>query len=60
MKVYMTFSKSTKGTHVYKEVEESGLEMISANATIPSLYIRKSAFRGKEIPKTITVTVELK
>ena len=46
--VEMTYSKSTKGTHVF---------VAPADAKITSLYIRKEAF-GSEAPKTITVTVK--
>lgn len=45
----MTYSKSTKGTHVYT----------SPGSDIPTLYIKKEAFDG-EAPESITVTVAAK
>lgn len=47
--VPMKFEKSTPGTYVFKEEETD-------NPKVPSLYIRKSAFKG-EPPKSLTVTV---
>lgn len=45
----LTYSKSTKGTHVYKDACD--------DAPVPSLYIRKSALAGDR-PTTITVTIK--
>ncbi len=41
-------SRDTKGTYVFKNDD--------ADAPIPSLYIKKSAFEG-EAPDTVTITV---
>lgn len=47
--VEMTFKKDTPGTFVYANEDE--------NTPIPTLYIRKGAFKGSAHPETITVTV---
>lgn len=47
--VPMNFAKSTPGTHVFTEADTD-------TPKVPSLYIRKSAFKG-EPPKTITLSV---
>lgn len=44
----MTLGRDTKGTFVYKNDAE--------DTPIPSLYIKKSAFKG-EAPQSITITV---
>lgn len=49
MKTKLKHDRETKGTHVYKNDEE--------NAPIPSLYIKKSAFKG-DAPETITVEIK--
>lgn len=49
IKVSMQFSRSTKGTHVYENNEDS--------AAISALYIKKSALPA-DPPKRIVVTVE--
>ena len=57
MKILMKFKKATKHTFVFNECDEDGKELMStAMASIPSLYIRKSAI--KEPAQYITVTVE--
>lgn len=48
-KIKLTKDRDTKGTFVYKNADD--------DATIPSLYIKKSAFKG-DAPESITVTVE--
>ena len=47
--VTMEWSKSTKGTEVYRSDEDG--------AAITTLYVGKSAFKG-EAPQTITVTIK--
>jgi hypothetical protein len=42
MKTTLTLDRSTKGTHVYKNDAD--------DAPIPSLYIKKSAFKDPENP----------
>lgn len=44
----MTLGRDTKGTYVYKNGD--------TKAPIPSLYIKKDAFKG-DAPETITITV---
>ena len=51
-KVTMTLSKSTKNTHVF------AADTSESDALIPTLYIKKEAFKGGETPKFITVTIE--
>lgn len=53
IEVKLTYTKSTKGTHVYTDSE--GAEV--ADVPIPSLYIRRG-FIPNTPPKTITVTIE--
>lgn len=48
-KTKLTKSRDTKGTYVYKNEED--------NSPIPSLYIKKSAFKG-DAPEAITVSIE--
>ena len=57
MKVTMRFKKSTKNTHVFEEVLADGRPADANMASIPSLYIRKSAL--PELTKDIIVTVEV-
>jgi hypothetical protein len=45
----MTFGKSTKGTHVYRDESDQ--------APIPTLYIKKDAL-PTDPPLLITVTIE--
>lgn len=49
MKTTMTKARDTKNTEVYKNDAD--------DAPIPSLYIKKGAFKG-EAPKTITVEIK--
>lgn len=49
MKTTLTLSKETVNTNVYKNDED--------DAPIPSLYIKKAAFK-KAAPKTITVEIK--
>ena len=55
MKIKMQYKKSTKNTHVFEEINEDDTLMKDAQASIPSLYIRKQAFSG--LPTTIHVEV---
>lgn len=48
MKTKLKWERETKGTHVYKNDED--------DAPIPSLYIKKTAFKG-DAPKAITVDI---
>jgi hypothetical protein len=48
MKTVLTYSKSTKNTHVYKNDEEG--------APIPSLYIKHAALPSKPAKIDITIT----
>lgn len=50
MKTTLKLERDTKGTNVYKNDDE--------NAPIPSLYIKKSAFKKGDAPKTITVEIK--
>lgn len=49
IKVNLTKARDTKGTFVYKDDSD--------NTPVPSIYIRKSAFKG-EAPERITLTIE--
>ena len=49
MKIKMKKARDTKGTFVYKNDD--------ADASIPSLYIKKSAISG-EAPEEITVEIK--
>lgn len=49
MKTTLKFEKDTKNTNVYKNDDDG--------APIPSLYIRKEAFKG-DPPKTITLEIK--
>ena len=49
MKTTMKLDRETKGTHVYKNEDEG--------APIPSVYIKKSAFKG-DPPATITIDIK--
>lgn len=49
MKIKMKLGRDTKGTNVYKNDAD--------DAAIPSLYIKKSAFKG-EAPAEITVEIK--
>ena len=48
IKITLTYSKSTKSTHVYKTDEEG--------AAVPSLYIKRAALPDK--PETIEVIIK--
>jgi hypothetical protein len=53
MKTTLKFERDTKGTHVYKNDED--------DAPIPSLYVKKTAFKKGDPPKTLTIEIaELK
>lgn len=45
----LTKARDTKGTYVYKNEED--------NAPVPSLYIKKSAFKG-DPPESIKLIIE--
>ena len=50
MKTTMTLKRSTKGTHVYGNEDD--------DAPIPSLYIKRSAFKDPDSPpKKIEITI---
>jgi hypothetical protein len=49
MKTKLKLERDTKGTNVYKNDSD--------DAPIPSLYIKKSAFKG-DAPKEITVEIK--
>ena len=49
MKTKLALERETKGTFVFKNDED--------NAPIPSLYVKKSAFKG-DTPKNITVEIK--
>ena len=49
IKVTLTKARDTKGTFVYKDDSD--------NTPVPSIYIRKSAFKS-EAPERITLTIE--
>ena len=49
MKTILKFERETKGTNVYKNADD--------DAPIPSLYIKKAAFKKGDPPKSITVEI---
>ncbi len=49
MKTTLKHDRETKGTHVYKNDAD--------DAPIPSLYIKKSAFKG-EPPPSLTIDIK--
>ena len=56
--VYFSFEKETPGAVRYQEVDGRGnIIKINDGAAISTLYVRKSALKGK-IPERLTVTVE--
>ena len=57
IKVKMKYDKSTKNTHVFKEVAPENEGELQYFASIPSLYIRKAAMT--ELAQVIEVTVEV-
>lgn len=61
-KAIMSFVRSTKGAHVYEEVDSNGtpIEMRDAQCVIGNLYIRKEGSGYTNAPKLLTVTVEEK
>lgn len=50
MKTTLKLDRETKGTQVYKNDDEG--------APIPSVYIKKSAFKTDEAPKSITIEIK--
>lgn len=52
MKIKMVMKKSTKGTHVYEEVEQD-----PAQRVVPTVYIKRAKLPTPP-PSTITLTVE--
>ncbi len=50
LKVKLKYKKSTKGTFVFGNDDES--------APIPTLYIKRSAISGDTVPKVIILTIE--
>ena len=50
MKTEMKLGRDTKGTFVYKNGDD--------DAPIPSLYIKKTAIKGGEAPKKITIEIK--
>lgn len=48
MKITMTLVKSTKNTHVFKADDD---------AVVPTLYVKKTAFKGQLAPEFITVEI---
>ncbi len=57
IEVTMKFRKSTPGTHVFEEIDETRESGKPIVAKIPSLYIRKAAMT--ELAQKIKVTVEV-
>jgi hypothetical protein len=49
MKTTLKFDRETKGTNVYKNGDD--------DAPIPSLYIKKTAFKKGDPPKTLTIEI---
>lgn len=49
MKTTLKLDRDTKSTNVYKNEDD--------DAPIPSLYIKKSAFKKGEAPKSITIEI---
>lgn len=50
------FKKETKGAVAFEEVDENGKVLDMADASIGSIYLRKSALGGA-VPKTIQISV---
>lgn len=50
MKTTLKWDRETKGTHVFKNDSD--------DAPIPSLYIKKAAFKDKDAPKSITIDIK--
>ena len=60
MKVQMKYKKSTKNTHVFEEVLPESQDLLPPLLKIPTLYVRKSAFRANRqgvAPQTLQVEV---
>ncbi len=57
IEVTMKFKKSTKGTHVFEEVEPEAEGDVQYFASIPSLYIRKAAMLQPASKIKVTVKV---
>jgi hypothetical protein len=53
------FKKETPGTVCFHEVDENGDEQEVAFATIPTLYIRKTALGKGNVPQQITGTFDI-
>lgn len=49
--ITMTKTKETKGTHVYSA------DMQGSEDIVQTLYVKKDAFKGENVPEFITVTV---
>lgn len=49
LKVKLKHDRETKGTHVYKDAADK--------APIPSVYIKKSAFKG-DAPEELTLEIK--
>jgi hypothetical protein len=49
--VEMSYKKETPGTFMFSNDEQ--------DCPIPSIYIRKASFKGKEPPKNITLVVQV-
>lgn len=58
MNLKFAYEKETPGAVQYKEVDETGQRKPIFNATIGTLYVRKSAIKGL-IPREINLEVEL-
>ena len=58
MKLIFAYEKETPGAVQYKEVDDKGQRRPIFEATIGTLYVRKSAIKGL-IPRTVNVEVEL-
>ena len=55
--VNLAYQRSTKGTHVFVEVDGEGNPKETVDAYIPSLYIRKAAFAKGEAPDRLQVAI---
>lgn len=54
LKAKFKFVRSTKGTHVFSEVDDKGEEVRNI---VGSIYVQRSALKG-EPPESINVTIE--
>lgn len=57
--IRFAFKKETPGTVCFHEVDENGKEQEVAFATIPTLYIRKSALGKGNVPAQVVGTFEI-